>query len=83
MISNPTLVVQACVNQLFDDPKYPKLELNKGKRKLAEGAPKAGGSGNTDKGLEAEKKAKIDWDSIDRAAGHVNYPGFALVSPVS
>lgn len=79
MLSNPAVVVEACVNQLFDDPKYPKVELNRGKRKSDVGEASAGSSG--DKGKGKEKRVKIDWASVDRAIEDVNYRTYALVSP--
>ncbi|KAG8881459.1 hypothetical protein FRB98_004298 [Tulasnella sp. 332] len=80
MLSNPTLVVEACVNQLFDDPKYPKVEMNKRKRKQSdredENRP-AGGSGDAGKG-DKEKRARLDWESLDRGVVDVDYPSLAM-----
>ncbi|KAG8881462.1 hypothetical protein FRB98_004301 [Tulasnella sp. 332] len=56
MVSNPMIVVEACANQLFDNPAYPKaLQLN------------GGPAGDDEKQDMRVKRPKIDWNSLDRA----------------
>ncbi|KAG8881867.1 hypothetical protein FRB97_008991 [Tulasnella sp. 331] len=71
MVSNPMIVVEACANQLFDNPAYPKaLQLN------------GGPAGDDEKQDMRVKRPKIDWNSLDRAR-HVqdsHYFELAVVS---
>lgn len=79
MLSNPTIVVEACVNQLFDDPKYPRAEVNKGKRKQSEREDedrRASGSGDA---ADKEKRARLDWESLDRVVADVDYASLTMV----
>ncbi|KAG9031372.1 hypothetical protein FRB95_002803 [Tulasnella sp. JGI-2019a] len=78
MINNPNLVVEACVNHLFDDPTYPKIEMNKGKRKQSDRKDddqQANGSGS---GADNDKRTKIDWGSIDRQVVDKDYSVLAM-----
>lgn len=80
MLSNPTLVVEASVNQLFDDPKYPKVEINRGKRKQSDPEPSGSNGNGNDKGKGKEKRVKVDYESLERVVEDVNYQTYALVS---
>lgn len=81
------IFVEACINQLFDNPAYPKAQPNKGKRKQEDldngedGDAGAGGPAAADGGDGARKqdvkgkKPKIDWNL---AGPRSRYAGFRL-----
>ncbi|KAG8881868.1 hypothetical protein FRB97_008992 [Tulasnella sp. 331] len=78
MVSNPMIVVEACVNELFNNPVYPMaVQLNDGKQKQedrynvgnvkVDGTDASEPTGDGEKRDAQIKKPKIDWNSLDRA----------------